>query len=46
VNLSFTHNFTPELSGVVTYSLLARQSSAAGADIVENILTIGLRKTF
>jgi uncharacterized protein (PEP-CTERM system associated) len=46
VSLSFTHNFTPELSGIVTYSLLARQSSAAGADIVENLLTIGLRKTF
>ena len=46
INFSFTHNFTPELSGIVTYSLLARQSTAAGGDIVENLFIVGLRKTF
>lgn len=46
VSLSYTHNFTPELSGIVTYSLLARQSTLAGADIVENLLIVGLRKSF
>ena len=57
VNASFSHNFTPTLSGVMTYSLIARQASgatpAAGTEtaintgsIVENLFTIGLRKTF
>jgi len=57
VNASFSHNFTPTLSGVLTYSLIARQASgatpAAGTEtaintgsIVENLFTIGLRKTF
>lgn len=55
VSVSFTHNFTPTLSGVMSYSLLARQSSGAtpavatsinSGDLVENLFTIGLRKSF
>jgi uncharacterized protein (PEP-CTERM system associated) len=46
INVSYTHNFTPKLSAIVTYSLLARQSDAANGDLVENILAVGLRKQF
>jgi uncharacterized protein (PEP-CTERM system associated) len=46
LNVSYTHNFTPDLSGVVTYSLLARQSDAPNADLIENVLVVGVRKQF
>lgn len=46
VSVSYSHNFTPTLSGIMTYTLLARQSSQAGGDTVENLLIFGLRKSF